>query len=1213
MTTSKREETSGLVINIDSSKFPIVGVGASAGGLDAFKRLLENIPEQSGMAYVLVQHLDPKHESLLPEILQRATKIPVQEITDDIKLVPDNIYIMPAAKTLTVEEGVLSLKPRQRFKPNLPIDIFFQSLAEVHKEYAYGVLLSGTGSDGTLGLKAIREKGGITVAQDLQTSAYPDMPKHAIEAGIVDFILKPEEIAGELVRISKNFPKVASGEITKSSARKDETIFKEIFSLLYQRSGIDFTYYKQSTVRRRIARRMGISKKDKLKDYLDFLGSNTTEQDSLFQDMLIPVTSFFRNSESFDAVSERILPILLKDRSTNDPFRLWVAGCSTGEEAFSFAILLHEFLEKHSKKLNYTRVPIQIFASDVSEIAIKKARKGIFTQAAVENISKERLKKYFHKSSSDNYLVNQQIRDMCVFAPHNFLKDPPFSKMDLISCRNVLIYMDNFLQKKALTTFHYSLKPNGYLLLGKSESASAASGLFNTLDKHHKIYEPKDAASRFIPLTERRSKDRKPMTGQGNTKTLPEKIQTDFKKTAEAILLTEHTPAAVIVNDQLEIVHIHGRVTPFLEPSPGKPNFNLIKMARAGLGFELRNALHKAKANNETIIKEGIPIKSNGKGHLITIEIVPLLKTVEPHYLVLFKTTVSVKEGGTDESGEPLSLSKEAQNRIDQLENELADAREDMRSISEEQEVVNEELQSSNEELQSSNEEMQSLNEEMETSKEELQSSNEELIIVNQELLDKQDQLITARLYAESINDTLRHPLIILDKSLHIKTANASFYKKFNTTKEEIEGELFYDIQNNQWDHDEMRNLLEKALPKKGRLKEFELNLDFQGLGKRAILLNASQVINNPTDEKLILLAIEDVTEIRKSLQVIQASETKFKFLTQAMPHLIWTATPDGNRDFFNKYMLDYTGKTLESLKDDGWKKLIFPEDRERSVAKWQRSIDTGEEFIVENRIRDHEGKYQWHMGRAIALRDETGNISTWMGSHTNIQEQKMAEELKDEFISIASHELKTPLTSASGYIQLLLLALKEDDKEAILYGIKVSESIHRLKNLIAELLDVSKIKQGKLNYTITTFNFNHLVDDTIKDINQLSNSHKIIKIGNCQTEIAGDRDRLQQVITNLLTNAIKYSPKADEVVLSIEENDDTLKVSIRDNGIGMNKKHLDKIFDRYYRVEEHSREFQGMGIGLYISKEIIKRHDGKIWAESRVGSGTTFYFTLPL
>lgn len=1170
------------------------------------------------MAYVLVQHLDPTHQSMLPEILQRVTKIPVQEITDDVKLAPDHIYIMPSAKILTAEEGVLCLKPRENFKTNLLINIFFQSLAEVHKQYAYGVILSGTGSDGTDGLIAIRENGGITIAQDLNSASYPDMPKSAMEAGTVDYILSPEEIPAELLNIHKSYSKVDKEVKPEKLSKNDEPVFKQILSLLHQRGGIDFTYYKQNTIRRRIARRMGMRKKENPKDYLKFLRSSKTEQEALFQDMLIPVTSFFRDPETFANLSENIFSTLLKNRSGDEPLRLWVVGCSTGEEAYSLAILLNEFFEKHSKKLDYSRVPAQIFASDISEIAIKAARKGIYTQAAVENLSDERLKKYFHKAKKDHFAVNQTIRDMCVFAPHNFLKDPPFSKMDLITCRNVLIYLESFLQKKALTTFYYSLKRNGYLLLGKSESVTSAAELFKIEDKHHKIYAPKDVSSRFMHLGSMRGErnimsatEDKAETDTEKTTEIPEKLQTDFKKSAEARLLKEYTPAAVIVNDELDIVHIHGKISPFLEPSQGKPDFNLIKMAREGLGFELRNALHKSKKSNETIIKEGIPVK--GELHRVTIEIAPLAKTVEPFYLIMFKAEPIEKEKNTDGIDETRLSTIEADLRIERLENELALAREDMRSISEDQEAANEELQSSNEELQSSNEEMQSLNEELETSKEELQSSNEELIIINQEMLDKQEQLNNARLYSESIIANLRHPLIVLDESLQIKTANASFYKKFKTNKSSTEGKLFYEIQNHQWDKEEIRSLLEKILPKKQKLTDYEVNLNFKALGKRIILLNARQVINKSSDQKFILLAIEDVTEIRKSTNLLQASETKFKDLTQTIPHLIFTASPDGKRNFFNKYLLDYTGKTFESLKGDGWNKVVSPEDREESVEIWENSVETGEEFTVENRLRDKGGKYEWHLGRAIAQRDDQGKISIWVGSYTNIQEQKIAEERKDEFIGIASHELKTPLTSAKGYIELLLLTLPDDNKEALLYGTKVSEAVNRLKNLIGELLDVSKIKNGNLNYTITTFDFNQLMDETVRDMSHISNSHKILKTGKSQSKITGDRDRIQQVIINLLTNAIKYSPKADKVKISIEEEDDVLDVSIRDYGIGISKKHLDKIFDRYYRVEEHSSEFQGMGIGLYICFEIIRRHEGKMWVESKPGRGTTFHFTLPI
>ena len=1044
------------------------------------------------------------------------------------------------------------------------------------------------------------------------------MPKNAIAADTVDFILSPEEIPNELLKIFKGEPDKVKQEKTEPFPTGNEPVFHKILSLLNDSSGIDFTYYKQSTIRRRIARRMGLIKKEELEDYLKFLKSNRAEQKALFQDMLIPVTSFFRDPDTFDVLYDSVLPALLTNRSAENPIRLWVVGCSTGEEAYTLAIVLNDFIKKNSRKLNYCRVPVQIFATDISEVAIKKARRGIFTRAALKELSDQHLKKYFHKKSSDKYVVDQLIRDMCVFAPHNLLKDPPFSKMDLISCRNVLIYMDNFLQKKAFNTFHYSLKEKGFLLLGKSESANTVPHLFKTHDKHHKIYCRETIDNRVTQFRSIRNHN------IGLTKTkkipeteiiseIPEKMQTDFRKSAEAILLKEYTPAAVIVNEQMDIVHIHGRITPFLELSPGKPNYNLLKMAHDGLGFELRNALHKAKISQETIIREAIPSKGNDNLYRVTMEVVPLKNTIEPHYLVLFKALPAEESKNIDNAGKTLSSSTSAKQRVDQLEKELDQARQDMLSISEEQETANEELQSANEELQSSNEEMQSLNEELETSKEELQSSLEELTNVNQEMLDKQDQLNNALLFSEGIVATLRHPFIVLDKSLRIETASTSFYKKFDTDKEEIQGKLFYEIQDGQWDNGEIRTLLEKILPEKQKLTDFEVNINFDLLGKRTLLLNASQIINKTPGQKFILLVIEDVTEIRKSKNLIQASETKFKHLTQTMPHLIWTASPDGKRNFFNQYMLEYTGKTFNSLKGDGWQKIISPLDRENSLEKWKRSIETGEEYRIENRLRDRDGKYEWHLGRAISQKDDRGDILGWIGSYTNIHEQKINEERKDEFIGIASHELKTPLTTAKGYIELLLMSLTEKDQEALVYGTKVYESVDRLKTLISDLLDVTKIKNGKLNFKITHFKFDQLLDETIKDMNQMSNSHQILKTGKSQSEINGDKDRLQQVIINLLTNAVKYSPKSNEVFVSIEEKNEMIHVSVRDSGIGINKKHLDKIFDRYYRVEEHSNDFQGMGIGLYISSEIIKRHEGKIWVESTPKGGSTFHFTLPI
>ncbi|MDQ3052150.1 MAG: ATP-binding protein [Bacteroidota bacterium] len=856
--------------------FPIVGIGASAGGLDAFKHLLKAIPESSGMAYVLVQHLDPSHVSILPEILQRVTKIPVHEITDDIHLAPNHIYIIPSNKILTSTDGVLQLTPRDKNIINLSIDVFFTSLAEVHQECAVGVVLSGTGSDGTLGLKAIKEHGGISFAQDPKSAAYDSMPQSAVNAGVVDFILAPEEIPAQLLQINSAYKTNHVYKAEVQLPKQDEDVFKQIILLLRQRSGVDFTYYKQPTFHRRIARRIAIVKKENISDYLTFLRTNKAEQDALFHDVLIPVTSFFRDPKTFQTLSETVLPLLFKNKSAGEPIRVWIAGCSTGEETISMAICLHEFLGE-----NLSNQKIQIFASDISEKAIKKARTGIYSKANVENLSATQLKLYFRKNN-DNYEVIKLIRDMCVFAPHNFLKDPPFAKMDLISCRNVLIYMDTFLQKKAFTTFHYALKQSGFLLLGKSETIGASFDLFSQVSKHEKIYSRKQVPGRFMHVATDIREEAITTKDQKETKT--EIKQPDFRKSAEAIMISK-SPASVVLNEQMDIVHIHGDITPFLHVPQGKPTHNLMKMAREGLAFELRNAIHKANKEQAAVTKGNIPVKTNGKQSLVTIEVIPLTDTIELHYLIRFEKIIIsvVHEENTSASGKINA----SQKRNELLDKELAHTREDMRSITEDMEAANEELQSANEELQSSNEEMQSLNEELETSKEELQSTNEELTIVNQELLDKQAELNAARHYAECIVTTIREPLIILDKALRIKSANASFYKKFNANEQDIEGKLFYEIQNHQWDDNVVRALLESILPKHNSIADFEIVLKFPCIGECFMLLNARQIINEKNNEQLILLAIEDITERKlteqKTKTYSEELEAKVKERTAAL------------------------------------------------------------------------------------------------------------------------------------------------------------------------------------------------------------------------------------------------------------------------------------------------------------------------------------------
>ncbi len=843
------ENTKKVIITAAEKEFAIVGIGASAGGLDAFTRFLKATPEKSGMAFVVVQHLDPTHNSILPDILSRVTNIPVHEITDEIKLQPDNIYVIPSNKTLTSTDGILLLTPRNKVGPNLAVDIFFESLAVVHQSNAIGVVLSGNGMDGTQGLKAIKAHGGITFAQD-NSSSNNSMPNSAILAEVVDFILAPEEIPERIIQIRNNY-KAHYLDSDYELTKEEDEIFRQILSMLQLRSGVDFTFYKQTTIRRRLARRMALSKTETLSAYLKLLQSDKDELPALFQDTLIPVTSFFRDQKTWQTLNETVFPSLLKNKSGSDPIRIWSVACSTGEEAYSLAISIHEFLTSHS-----IAKEVQIFGSDISEPAITKARLGIYTESDVKSVSDKRLKNYFTKTIG-GYQVNRLIRDSCVFAVHNFLKDPPFNKIDLVSCRNVLIYLDKFLQKKALTTFHYTLKDPGFLLLGKSETALAADELFSTFVKPDKIYSRKPVQARFTPHIIKPLKKHTFDAGKKNVKS--KTSETDFKKSAETILLSNYTPASVIVNEHMDVVHISGQISFFLEPSQGKPSFNLIKMARGSLGFELRNAVQKAKNANGVFIRENIPLQSHNLHYLVSIEVLPLTDTVDPHFLVLFRKTLQATK---DEKDAAAGGEKDATSlRVIQLEKELAQAREDMLTITTEQEVSNEELQSANEELLSGSEELQSLNEELETTKEEVQSTNEELTVVNQELMEKQDQLNRDRLYAETIIETLREPFVILDKEFRIKTVGNAFYKKFRLTKKETEGKLFFEIADGQWNDTFLRSMLEKIISKKTKLDDFEFNLNLSALGKCTMLLNARQLASEKNEEDLILLSIEDITE----------------------------------------------------------------------------------------------------------------------------------------------------------------------------------------------------------------------------------------------------------------------------------------------------------------------------------------------------------------
>ncbi len=1070
-----------------ANSFPIVGIGASAGGLEATTMLLKALPANLGMGFVLVQHLDPTHESILAELLSKTTTMSVKEAVANTRVKPDHVYVIPHNKDMTIINGVLKLTSRKKSnKIHMPIDQFFHSLALDQKEHAIGIVLSGTATDGTIGIKAIKSEGGITFAQD-KTAKYQGMPKAAIASGCIDFVLAPTGIAQELTKIN-NHPYIRQHKSLhdRQEFSENEDGLNKIFFILHRNRGIDFRHYKEATVKRRIRRRMLLHKLTTLTDYIEYLKVNSGEIDSLHDDLLINVTSFFREPQTFQFLHDKIFPRLIKNRTPKDPIRMWIPGCATGEEVYSIAISLSEFLEDKSLK-----IPVQIFGTDASRTAIEKARVGRYLQNSVADIAPQRLERFFEKTDG-TYQISKSIREMCIFAPHNVFGDPPFSRLDLISCCNLLIYLDSVLQDRILRAFHFALRQEGYLMLGKTETVGASPELFSQVDKQYKIYTKKVTLTRravdfatIIPKLDRKEPNDADAKSEGTIDSF------DIQKEADKILLSHYTPASVVINSDLEIVQFRGSTGMFLEPSQGKPSFNLIKMAREDLGFELRNAISKVRKSGNSFRKENLTLKLNGSVRDVTIEVVPLKSSREEfYYLVLFEDTVKLTTPRPDSL---LSEQKAVRlrpgtkdYRIAELEQELAHTREDMRSVTEEQEATNEELQTASEEILSSNEELQSINEELETSKEELESTNEELITVNEELQNRNEQLIAARDYAEAIIRTIQIPLLILDRDLRVKTANRAFHEKFAVTEEETAGNLIYDLGNGQWNIPALRKLLNEILPKNNFFDNYEIQHTFPIIGHKIMLLNARKFIK---DGDNILLAIEDITD--------------------------------------------------------------------------RRDI----------------------------------------------------EKQKDMFIGIASHELKTPITTMKVYAQILekRLLQKGDNKDTYLIQ-NINKQTDRLTNLINDLLNTSIIQAGKLALEKKNFDLNAVISKTVVDFQYATETHQIIKEGELEEQVFGDKGRVEQVLTNLITNAIKYSPKGGDVIVRLGKDKNNAIVSVQDFGFGIEKRDQTKVFERFYRTDDKKEmNVAGFGLGLYIASEIIKGHHGKIWVESTKGKGSIFYFTLPI
>jgi two-component system, chemotaxis family, CheB/CheR fusion protein len=739
----------------------IVGIGASAGGLETLEAFFRSMPPDTGISFVIIQHLSPKHKSIMAALLDKHTRMAVQEIKDATPIEPNCVYLNPPDKNVAIFKHVLHLmEPIKTGAINMPIDFFFRSLSEEQKEKAIVIVLSGTASDGTLGIRAVKGENGMAMVQDPDTAKYAGMPKSAVETGLIDFILPVQKMPEQLIRYIKHPTIKRPGKLANSKTTGQHQLNK-IFSLIRSATGHDFSHYKHSTIERRIERRLAVQQIEKLSDYILFLQKNTTEIEVLFKNLVIGVTSFFRDPKSYAVLAEQVFETLMAAKLPDDILRCWVVGCSTGEEAYSLAILLAEVMERLKKHLN-----VQIFATDIDEAAIEVARKGVYPASISGDVSKERLNRFFIKEDG-LFKIKKQIRDMIVFSLQSVIKDPPFSRLDLLSCRNLMIYLDPTLQKRLIPLFHYTLKPEGILMLGTSESIGEFTDYFQPIDRKWKLFQRKGGLS-IIDSPRMVAPQRSETVGSDPFFQLP--MREDIQALAEQALLHGYAPSAVLINDQYEILHFVGQTEKYLVPPTGKPRFNILSMARQDLKYKLMTVLNTAFRDKTRITHKGLRIKRNGSDAVVVdISVAPLIKKGDLPGLMLVVFEDKTPEHIADDTLIQKPKSKSHASEMQQLEQELQSTREYLQATIEELETANEELKSTNEEMQSVNEELQSTNEELETSKEELQSTNEELSTVNSELQHKVDELSKSGNDMNNLLAATEIASIFLDMRLCIK------------------------------------------------------------------------------------------------------------------------------------------------------------------------------------------------------------------------------------------------------------------------------------------------------------------------------------------------------------------------------------------------------------------------------------------------------------
>jgi two-component system CheB/CheR fusion protein len=1179
--------------------FRVVGIGASAGGLSALESFFDHMPRDSGMAFVVVQHLSPDFKSLMDELLSRHTEMPVQLVTDGMLVRADHVYLIPPGKEMIISGGQLLLSDRDRHhhELTLPIDVFFRSLAQDCGSLSVAIVLSGGGSDGSRGCRAIHEAGGLVIVQDVQSAQFDGMPKMAREAGVADYVSTPQEMP----RLLLEHARYPTRSLTPALPAGDAQGLAAVYRVLEAQFGIDFTHYKPSTITRRIERRLALAHSPDIDEYVARLRRDRDELDVLYRDLLIEVTHFFRDEAAFELLEKQVLPELLQREPRTAPLRLWVAGCASGEEAYSLAIVLQDLMAELGER------PVKIFATDVHRGSLDRAARAIYEEDALANVSSARLERYFLRTGN-TYQVVPDLRQMVVFAAHNVIRDPPFTRVDLISCRNLLIYFQPHAQQKVLSLFHFALNRGGIMLLGPSESAGPLAYGFETLDKTWQVYRKHSDVR--VPVETRLQP-----TGEGRLG--PQTAQVPRYSLAELlgtydVLLNESMPPSLLVNDRGELVHAFGGASGLLRLRDGRQGLDVLDIVDPELKMVLVGGLKRALHESGVLVFKRIALGQEEATRLYDVSIrgVRGKPGHTPHVLISFQEL----DGGVYERPPKteIELDPVSREQLLSLEAELRHTKENLQAS-------NEELQASNEELQAANEELQSSNEELQSTNEELQSVNEELYTVNAEYQRKIDALTELTNDMDNLLSSTEVGTIFLDSQLKIR----KFTPQIAETMSLLPHDLGRSIETfaHRMDHPTLVSDLKQVLSS-GQMLEREL-LDVAG---RAFFLRLLPYRKKGTIDGVVLTLI-DVSGLKAAEDALFHERYLLDSLLSSVPDAICFKDGQGRFIRVNAAMARRLG--LKDPKDAVGKTAFELPNRQDATALHlldEHVLKTGvaEHDRLENRRRP-DGTEGADLVTRLPLRDREGSIVGLIVIFRDVTEQKRAEakiqeavRLRDQFLAMLSHELRNPLGAIVTATGLLKAEASRSQKEPGRLLEILERQSRQMARLLDDLLEASRVTQNKIELRRRVLDLGTVVRDASEAVRgqfEARGIHLTTEIDPRPMYVDGDPARLQQIQVNLLNNAVKYTPRDGRVSLEVRREGSWAVITVRDDGVGISRDMIDSVFDLFVQASRTlDRAAGGLGVGLTLVRSLVNMHGGSVEAYSDgEGQGAEFVVRLPL